>query len=90
MSVPKSNNRKRKITKEGTTFNERWTNDYFVVPNKNITTCLIRNEVVTQKVYNVKRHFESYHKESKQLNGEVRNQKIATLKKNFFTSKACL
>ena len=27
MSVPKSNNKKRKITEEGRSFNKRWTND---------------------------------------------------------------
>ena len=83
MSVPKSNDRKRKITEEGRSFNERWTNDYFFVPNKNKATCLICNEVITQKEYNVKRHFESCHKEFKQLSAEVRNQKIAILKRNL-------
>ena len=83
MSVPKSNNRKRKITEEGRSFNERWTNDYFFVPNKNKATCLICNEVITQKEYNVKRHFESCHKEFKQLSGEVRNHKMATFKRNL-------
>ena len=34
-------------------------------------------------MYNVKRHFESCDKEFNQLNGEVRNQKIATLKRNL-------
>ena len=82
MAVPKSNNRKCKIT-EGRSFNERRTNDYFFVPNKNKATCLICNEVITQKEYNVKRHFKSCHKEFKQLSEEVRNQKIATLKRNL-------
>ena len=67
-SVPKSNNSKRKVTEEGRSFNERWTNDYFFVPNKNKATCLICNEVITQKEYNVKRHC---------------NQKIATFKRNL-------
>ena len=57
--VPKSKNSKRKITEEGRSFNERRTNDYFFVPNKNKAACLICNEVITQKEYNVKRHFES-------------------------------
>ena len=83
MSVPKSNNRKRKIAEEGRSFNERWTNDYFFVPNKHKETCLICNEVITQKEYDLKRHFESCHKEFKQLSGEVCNQKIATLKRNL-------
>ena len=82
ISVPKSNNSKRKIT-EGRNFNERWTNIYFFVPNKNKAACLICNGVITQKEYNVKRHFKSCDKEFKQLSGEVRNQKIATLKRNL-------
>ena len=82
MSVPKSNYSKRKIT-EGRNFNERRTNDYFFVSNKNKATRQICNEVITQKEYNVKRHFESCHKEFKQLSGEVRNQKITTLKRNL-------
>ena len=82
MSVLKSNNRKRKIT-EGRSFNEKWTNDYFFVPNKNKATCLLCNEVITQKEHNIKRNFESCHKEFKQLSGEVRNQEIAILKRNL-------
>ena len=53
MSVPKSNNKKRKIT-EGRSFSERWTNDYFFVPIKNNATCLMCNKVITQKEHNVK------------------------------------
>ena len=83
MSVPKSNYSKCKITEEGRDFNERRTNDYFFVPNKNKATCLICNEVITQKEYNVKRHFISCYKEFKQLSGEVHNQKITTLKRNL-------
>ena len=83
MSVPKSNNSKRKITEEGRSFNESWTNDYYFVPNKNKSTSVVCNEVITQKEYNLKHHFESCDKEFKQLSGEVRNQKIATLKKNL-------
>ena len=82
MSVPKSNNRKCKIT-EGRNFNELWTNDYFFVPNKNKSTCLICNEVVMQKEYNEKRHFESCRIEFKQLSGEVHNQNSGTLKRNL-------
>ena len=63
--------------------NKRWTNDYFFAPNKNKATCLICNKVITQKEYNVKCHFKSCHKEFKQLSGEVRNQNIATLKRNL-------
>ena len=83
MSVPKSNNSKRKITEEGRSFNERRTNDYFFVPNINKAACLTCNEVITQKEYNVKRHFKNCDKEFKQLSGEVRNQKIATFKRNL-------
>ena len=83
MSVLKSNNRKRKIAEQGRNFNERWTNDYFFVPNKNKATCPICNEVITQKEYDVKRHIESCLKEFKQLSGGVRNQEIAVLKRNL-------
>ena len=48
MSVLKSNNSKRKITEKGRSFNERWTNDCFFVPNKNNATCLICNGIITQ------------------------------------------
>ena len=81
ISVPKSSNSKRKITEEGRSFNERWKNDYFFVPNK--ATCVICNEVIKQKEYNVKRHFENCDKEFKQLSGEVCNQNIATFKRNL-------
>ena len=83
ISVPKSSNSKRKIMEEGRSFNERWTNDYFFVPNKNKATCLICNEVITQKEYNIKRHYENCDKEFKQLSGEACNQKIATFKRNL-------
>ena len=83
ISVPKCSNSKRKITEECRSFNERSKNNYFFVPNKNKVACLIYNEVIKQKEYNVKRHFESCDKESKQLSGEVCNQEIATLKRNL-------
>ena len=88
ISVPKSSNSKRKITEEGKSFNERWKNDHFFVPNKNKVTCLMYNEVIKQKVYNVKRHFESCDKELKQLSVEVCNQEIATLKRNLSHQKS--
>ena len=83
ISVSESSNSKCKITEECRSFNERWKNNYFFVPNKNKVTCLIYNEVIKQKEYNVKRHFESCDKEFKQLSGEVCNQEIATLKRNL-------
>ena len=30
LSVPKSNHRKHNITEQGRSFNERWTNDFFL------------------------------------------------------------
>ena len=83
ISVSKSNNSMCKIMEEGRSFNERQTNDYFFVPNENKAACQICNEVITQKEYNIIRHFESCNKEFKQLCGEVCNQKIATLKRNL-------
>ena len=47
--------------------------------NKQQTICNLK----FYKEYNVKRHFESCNKEFKQLSGEVRNQKIAALKRNL-------
>ena len=64
MSVTKSNNSKGKTTEEGKSFDERWTNDYFFVSNKNKAISLICNEVIKQKEYVIKRHFESCHKSS--------------------------
>ena len=90
-----SNPRKRKIDEEGRVFNESWTFDYFVISHADSALCLICHESIkTLKTFNIKRHYESRHKNYFSLQGDVRSNKITSLKKsvsaqqNIFKSKA--
>ena len=55
---------KRKIDSEYRVFNLRWANNYFFVQYKEKAACLIcQRTVAVFKEYNLRRHYESRHKE---------------------------
>ena len=80
MSAKRSN--KRSIASESRKFNNRWTNDFFFVQYKEKAVCLICQEAIAVfKEYNLKRHFESRHKDTYDcLQGKMRADKISNLK----------
>lgn len=77
--------KKRKLDDECRIFKERWTTDYFCIQSKDKSLCLICNETISMfKEYNIKRHYESKHKEKYEtLEGQLRENKIEVLKKNL-------
>lgn len=57
------NSKKRKIDSKRRLFQNKWTNQYFVIENKGKIMCLICHEFISaMKGYNIKRHYESKHK----------------------------
>ncbi|XP_069498946.1 general transcription factor II-I repeat domain-containing protein 2-like [Ambystoma mexicanum] len=74
--------RKRKIDSECRIFKEQWTYDYFSIQYKERAVCLIcQNIVFVFKEYNLRRHYETQHKDKYDcLVGEVRKDKISKLK----------
>ncbi|KAM9316753.1 general transcription factor II-I repeat domain-containing protein 2-like [Gastrophryne carolinensis] len=74
--------RKRKIDSECRIFKEQWTHDYFFIQYKERAVCLICQNIVSVfKEYNLRRHYETQHKDKYDcLVGEVRKDKILKLK----------
>ncbi|XP_077297264.1 uncharacterized protein LOC143918990 [Arctopsyche grandis] len=72
---------KRKIDRERRTFKERWTVDYFFINKYGNPFCLIcRESLSVLKEYNVRRHYETKHKEKfDSFNGSLRLSKICEL-----------
>ena len=64
LSMISTNPKKRKLDEESREFNEIWTNDYFfILQSDNNALCLLCNETIkTLKIFNVKRHYETRHK----------------------------
>ncbi|KAG9278014.1 general transcription factor II-I repeat domain-containing protein 2-like [Astyanax mexicanus] len=81
--------RKRKIDSECRVFNQQWTSDYLFVQCKEKAVCLICQEsVAVFKEYNLRRHYESRHKDKFSfLTGQVRTDKIAKLKHELETQQ---
>ncbi|XP_069481480.1 general transcription factor II-I repeat domain-containing protein 2-like [Ambystoma mexicanum] len=74
--------RKRKIDSECRIFKEQGTYDYFFIQYKERAVCLICQNIVSVfKEYNLRRHYETQHKDKYNcLVGEVRKDKILKLK----------
>lgn len=89
--------KKRKIDSENRMFHESWTEDYFfILPDRSNSrpTCIICQETISViKSGNVKRHFETKHKEYDTKyppKSAVRTSKIAALKASFHSSTLIL
>ncbi|XP_069461240.1 general transcription factor II-I repeat domain-containing protein 2-like [Ambystoma mexicanum] len=74
--------RKIKIDSECRIFKEQWIYDYFSIQYKERAVCLICQNIVSVfKEYNLRRHYETQHKDKYDcLVGEVRKDKILKLK----------
>ncbi|KAM8960711.1 general transcription factor II-I repeat domain-containing protein 2-like [Pelodytes ibericus] len=81
--------RKRKIDSECRIFKEQWTYDYFFMQYKEKAVCLICQNIVSVfKEYNLRRHYDTQHKDKYDcLVGEVRKDKILKLKNTLTTQK---
>lgn len=80
---------KRKIGSESRVFNPKWTNDYFFVQCKEKAVCLICQEAVAVfKEYNLRRHYESRHKDKyDSLQGQMRVDKLSKLKSGMLAQQ---
>ena len=79
-------NKKRKIEDERRSFQEKWGIQYFFIQSKNQVLCLIcRNSLAVCKEYNIKRHYDTNHKENyDKYTGKLREDKFSELKKKHF------
>ncbi|XP_029633870.1 EPM2A-interacting protein 1 [Octopus sinensis] len=76
--------RKRRIGEENRKFQEKWTKEYFVIPQNDKVLCLICHKVgACLKEYNIKRHYNSHHKSYNMLVGDERNMKLELLLKDI-------
>lgn len=80
---------KRKIDSECRAFNLQWTNDYFFVQCKEKAVCLICQEAVAVfKEYNLRRHYESRHKDKyDSLQGQMQADKLSKLKSGLLAQQ---
>jgi len=80
---------KRKIDSECRVFNLQWSNDYFFVQCKEKAVCLICQEAVAVfKEYNLRRHYESRHKDKyDNLQGQMRADKLSKLKSGLLAQQ---
>ncbi|XP_073432233.1 general transcription factor II-I repeat domain-containing protein 2-like [Dendrobates tinctorius] len=81
--------RKRKIDSECRIFKEQWTYDYFFMQYKERAVCLICQNIVSVfKEYNLRRHYQTQHKDKYDcLVGEVRKDQILKLKNTLTTQQ---
>ncbi|XP_071050799.1 general transcription factor II-I repeat domain-containing protein 2-like [Onthophagus taurus] len=80
---------KRKVKDENRQFQEIWTEIYFFVWSHNKVVCLIcKNSVAIAKEYNVKRHYETQHPTFTKFTGELRKQKMLSLKRELIGQQA--
>lgn len=81
--------KKRKVKDENRQFQEIWTEKYFFVWSHNKVACLIcKNSVAIAKEYNVKRHYETQHPSFTKFTGELRKQKMLSLKRELIGQQA--
>ncbi|CAH1105999.1 unnamed protein product [Psylliodes chrysocephalus] len=80
-----STSRKRKVTDEHRSFQEKWTNLYLFVCVGEKPVCLVCNESVSvMKEYNIKRHYDSKHSSKfAYFQGQLRLDKVEVLKKQL-------
>lgn len=80
-----STSRKRKVTDEHRSFQDKWTHLYLFVCVGEKPICLVCNESISVvKEYNIKRHYESKHSSKfAHLQGQIRIDKVEALKKQL-------
>ena len=90
--------RKRSLAKEGRQYNPDWEQEYFCIVARNVLVCTICNSSISaMKEYNVKRHYNSVHKdwdEKYPTGSNLRSFKLVELKnslakqQDIFTKRA--
>ncbi|XP_072392496.1 general transcription factor II-I repeat domain-containing protein 2-like [Diabrotica undecimpunctata] len=76
--------KKRKVKDENRQSQEIWTEKYFFVWSHNKVVCLIcKNSVAIAKEYHVKQHYETQHPSFTKFTGELRKQKMLSLKREL-------
>ncbi|CAK1580487.1 unnamed protein product [Parnassius mnemosyne] len=81
--------KKCKVKDENRQFHEIWTEKYFFVWSHNKVVCLIcKSSVAIAKEYNVKRHYEMQHPTFTKFTGEIRKQKMLSLKRELIGQQA--
>ncbi|CAK1578448.1 unnamed protein product [Parnassius mnemosyne] len=81
--------KKRKVKDENRQFQEIWTEKYFFVWLHNKVVCLIiKNSVAIAKEYYVKRQYETQHPTFTKFTGELRKQKMLSLKRELIGQQA--
>ena len=96
MATPEQ--KRRKIESENRGFHSEWTKNFFFVEHCGKPLCLLcETSLAVFKEYNVKRHYDSHHKDTyHNMPAELRELKIAELKRKlgqqktlgFFTSRS--
>lgn len=77
-------NRKRKGDFQNRKFQDSWTDDYCFIYHNDTVTCLICSaKIAVAKEYNVRRHYETKHKNFASIKGYERSHKIEQLRKSF-------
>ena len=77
--------KKRKVTEELRTFQDRWTINYFFIEFQTKPVCLICNDSVSvMKEYNIKRHYEAKHASKfDQYKDQFRQDQVNELKRKL-------
>lgn len=71
-----STSKKRKISEENRSFQEKWTEQYLCIQSGGKALCLVCQETISVlKEYNIKRHYITKHKEYENMTGEARKEK---------------
>jgi len=80
-----SSAKKQKVEDENRLFQEKWENAYFVTNVRDKIHCVIcLQHIAVCKEYNVRRHYNSLHREQYDaLSGKVREEKLEQLKSSF-------
>jgi len=81
--------KKRRVEEENRTFQEKWTQEYFVIEQDGKPLCLIcKQKIAVVKEYNLKRHYETNHKTYDQFVGDQRKQKVESLRKGLIAQQS--
>ncbi|XP_077093645.1 general transcription factor II-I repeat domain-containing protein 2B-like [Siphateles boraxobius] len=82
---PGPSRKKRHVSKKKRQFQDKWTNDYFVEPHgSDKVVCLICKKVIAmRKDFNIKRHYDTKHKNYDKFSGKERTSKLEQLKRGY-------
>ncbi|KAL3881241.1 hypothetical protein ACJMK2_027697 [Sinanodonta woodiana] len=77
--------KKRRVTEELRSFQDKWTMNYFFVEFKTKPICLIcNNSVSVMKEYNIKQHYEAKHANKfDKYKGQFRQDQVNNLKRKL-------